>query len=145
MVVHQIESKEQLEAAIEKYKVVVIECYVELSVICRLMAAFNRRMSREHPKAYYVNFDVDKIPEIRQSLRIRTTPSFIIFKDGKRVGQLVGFNPRGLEIAVSAALIGIEKPSSNLLYPKYSPTKAPTNAKVAMSNYLPPKSTAIQI
>ncbi|RKF60403.1 putative cop c 2-like protein [Erysiphe neolycopersici] len=104
-------------------------------MISRLMGAFARRMSRDHPKAYYVKFDVENIREIRQSLRIRSTPSFIIFKDGVRVGEIVGFNPRGLEMAICAALIGIETPSSNFLVPKYPPVKTPANLKVAISNY----------
>ncbi|POS87441.1 hypothetical protein EPUL_003171 [Erysiphe pulchra] len=103
-------------------------------------------MSREHPKAYYINFDVEKLPEIRQSLKMRTTPSFIIFRDGVRVGEIAGLNPRGLEMAVSTALVGIEVPSSNHFFlPKYPPVKAPANLKVAISNYLPPIPTAIQI
>ncbi|KAI6247647.1 Thioredoxin-1 [Erysiphe necator] len=144
MVVNHIKSKAQFEAAVRKYRVVVVEGCAELSILSRLMAAFNRRMSREHPKAYYLNFDVDQVPEIRHALKMRTTPSYTIFRDGLRVGDIVGLNPRGLEMTIAAALVGIETPSPSFAFTNYPSVKAPGSKKKTLSNYQSPKFTAVQ-
>lgn len=42
---------------------------------------------------HFVQFDVDQLPELTQELGVRAMPTFMIFKDGKKVEELVGANP----------------------------------------------------
>jgi thioredoxin 1 len=47
-----------------------------------------------------MKLDVDEFPEIAQELGIRAMPTFVIFKDGERVGEVVGVNPPALKAAI---------------------------------------------
>lgn len=45
---------------------------------------------------HFLKFDVDEIPELTQELGIRAMPTFFVFKDGEKAGDLVGANPTAL-------------------------------------------------
>jgi hypothetical protein len=44
-------------------------------------------------KIYFAKFDVDALPELAQELGIRAMPTFVVFKDGDKVGEHMGGNP----------------------------------------------------
>ena len=60
------------------------------------------RFSDEFPGAHFVKVDVDEVPDVAQELGIRAMPTFLIFKNGEKVEEIVGANPKAL-------LAGIEK------------------------------------
>lgn len=58
------------------------------------------RYSDEYPNVHFINLDVDKVPDVAQELGIRAMPTFIIFKGGEKVGEVVGANPPALKAAI---------------------------------------------
>jgi thioredoxin 1 len=46
---------------------------------------------------------VDEVPDLAQELGIRAMPTFIIFKNGEKVGEIIGANPRELKQAIGKA------------------------------------------
>ena len=58
------------------------------------------RFSEEFTKAAFYKLDVDDVPEVAQELGIRAMPTFLIFKDGQKVGEVVGANPAALKTAI---------------------------------------------
>lgn len=44
-------------------------------------------------KVHFVKFDVDELPELSQELGIRAMPTFLFYKDGQKVDEMVGANP----------------------------------------------------
>ena len=58
------------------------------------------RFSETHSDASFVKIDVDESPEIAQELGIRAMPTFVIFKNGQKVKEVVGANPKALEAAI---------------------------------------------
>jgi len=46
--------------------------------------------------------DVDELSELAQEYGIRAMPTFLIFKDGEKVDELVGANPAKLEEKIRA-------------------------------------------
>lgn len=63
-----------------------------------------RRYSDEYPSVHFIKLDVDEIPDVAQELGIRAMPTFLIFKDGEKVGEVVGANPPALRAAIEKAV-----------------------------------------
>lgn len=60
------------------------------------MKYINDRASEEaefKDKVHFVKFDVDELPELSQELGIRAMPTFLFYKDGQKVDEMVGANP----------------------------------------------------
>ena len=53
---------------------------------------------------FFAKIDVDELPELSQELGIRAMPTFMLFKDGEKVGEVVGANPVALETAIKKNL-----------------------------------------
>ena len=53
--------------------------------------------SQKYSDANYLKVDVDELPDLAQQYGIRAMPTFMIFKDGKKVDELIGANPAKLE------------------------------------------------
>jgi thioredoxin 1 len=62
------------------------------------------RFSDEFPGAHFVKLDVDEVPDVAQELGIRAMPTFLIFKDGEKAGEVVGANKVALEAAIKEAV-----------------------------------------
>jgi hypothetical protein len=56
------------------------------------------RFSNNYTDARFYN--VDEVPEVAQEQSVRAMPTFLLFKDGKQVGEVVGANPVALEAAI---------------------------------------------
>ncbi len=54
-------------------------------------------MSNTYPSARFYKIDVDELPEVAQELGVRAMPTFMVFKDGEKVGEVVGANRQALE------------------------------------------------
>jgi thioredoxin 1 len=54
------------------------------------------RFSEQFPDIHFVKIDVDELPSVAQDLGIRAMPTFIIFKDGEKVSEIVGANPKAI-------------------------------------------------
>lgn len=58
------------------------------------------RFSDLYPSAYFIKVDVDDVPDVAQEVGVRAMPTFIIFKNGEKVGEVVGANPPALKAAI---------------------------------------------
>lgn len=48
----------------------------------------------------FYKIDVDELPDVAQELGIRAMPTFLVFKDGEKVGEVVGANPNAIKAAI---------------------------------------------
>jgi thioredoxin-like negative regulator of GroEL len=62
------------------------------------------RFSDQYTDARFYKLDVDEVPEVAQELSVRAMPTFMLFKDGEKVGEVVGANPSALENAIKSHL-----------------------------------------
>jgi thiol-disulfide isomerase/thioredoxin len=58
------------------------------------------RFSDKFTNARFYKLDVDDVPDVAQELGIRAMPTFLLFKDGEKVAEVVGANPKALEAAI---------------------------------------------
>lgn len=52
----------------------------------------------------FAKIDVDAVPDVAAELGIRAMPTFLLFKDGKKVDEMLGANPQGLQGLVQKAV-----------------------------------------
>ena len=62
------------------------------------------RFSDEFPGAYFVKLDVDEVSDVAQELGIRAMPTFLIFKNGEKIQEVVGANPKALLAGIQEAV-----------------------------------------
>lgn len=58
-------------------------------------------LSEKFPSITFVKVDVDQAGEIAQNMQISAMPTFVFFKDGKKVTTVVGADPTQLEAALA--------------------------------------------
>lgn len=57
-----------------------------------------------YPEARFYKVDVDEVPDVAQELGVRAMPTFLLFKNGEKVAEVVGANPPALNAAIKANL-----------------------------------------
>ena len=60
------------------------------------------RFSNTYPHVRFYKLDVDEVPDVAQELGIRAMPTFLLFKNGDKVAEVVGANPKALEAAIKS-------------------------------------------
>ncbi|KAM5347930.1 hypothetical protein ACJ41O_007754 [Fusarium nematophilum] len=81
-------------------KAVLVDCFATWCGPCKAISPILSKLSDEpalNEKIEFVKFDVDQLPDLSGELEVRAMPTFFIFKDGKKVDQLVGANPPALQ------------------------------------------------
>lgn len=72
---------------------------------CRVISPIFEQLS-DHSEFSSVKFykvDVDEQPDISQEVGIRAMPTFLFFKDGIKIGEVVGANPGELRKLIEQA------------------------------------------
>ena len=57
-------------------------------------------MSNAFPAASFYKLDVDELPDVAQELGVRAMPTFMVFRNGEKVGEIVGANQAALQALV---------------------------------------------
>jgi thioredoxin 1 len=100
MGVHTVNSKAEFDAAIKENDVVVLDAYATWCGPCKVIAPQVVKFSNEYTSAHFLKLDVDEVPDVAQELGIRAMPTFLIFKGGEKVQEIVGANPKALLAAI---------------------------------------------
>ncbi|KAF8971854.1 putative thioredoxin [Flammula alnicola] len=105
MVVKALNSLEEFKTAINSGKPVVIDFWATWCGPCRVISPIFEKFSNEpdYQNVDYYKVDVDEQPEISQEVGIRAMPTFLLFKDGNKIGDVVGAVPPKLEALVKQA------------------------------------------
>jgi len=98
--VHQIATKVEWNAAVEEKGLVVLDAFATWCGPCKVIAPQVVKFAKQYSSARFYKLDVDDVPEVAQELGIRAMPTFLLFKDGEKVGEVVGANPKALEAAI---------------------------------------------
>jgi len=102
--VHNLMSKGDWEAAVKEPGVLVLDCFATWCGPCKVIAPQVVKFSEKYANARFYKLDVDDVPDVAQELGIRAMPTFLLFKDGEKVGEVVGANPKALEAAIEKAV-----------------------------------------
>merc|ERR1712029_1232000 len=105
--VHNLQSKSDFDTALEvKDSLLVLDCFATWCCPCKVIAPQVVKFAQQYTDARFYKIDVDEVPDVAQELGIRAMPTFLLFKNGEKIGEVVGANPKALETAIKANLDG---------------------------------------
>ncbi|MBO1764817.1 thioredoxin [Escherichia coli] len=101
--VHNLLNKTDFEAAVnDKETLMVLDCFATWCGPCKVIAPQVVKLSEKYPNARFFKLDVDEVPDVAQELGIRAMPTFLLFKGGDKISEVVGANPKALEAAIQS-------------------------------------------
>lgn len=95
-----IRSKSDYTTALADPSLMIIDCMATWCAPCKVIAPQIVKLSNTYPAARFYKLDVDEVPDVAQELGVRAMPTFVIFKGGEKVGEVVGAQVKPLEAAV---------------------------------------------
>ncbi|KAL1954378.1 hypothetical protein VTO42DRAFT_1244 [Malbranchea cinnamomea] len=90
----------KIKTASNNPKLVVIDCFATWCGPCKAIAPKIEEYSEKYPDVAFYKVDVDEVPDVAQELGVRAMPTFIFFKDGQKVDEVLGAVPPAIEAAV---------------------------------------------
>ncbi|HHO76200.1 MAG TPA: thioredoxin [Deltaproteobacteria bacterium] len=83
-----------LDEAIAKYPFIIVDCWAEWCGPCKMLGPIIENLAKKHQGSIvFAKLDVDSNPQTSSKHGIRSIPNLLIFKDGKKVGDIVGAMP----------------------------------------------------
>ncbi|TKA76130.1 Thioredoxin [Friedmanniomyces simplex] len=99
--VHDLKNKAEFDEALAtKDTLMVLDCFATWCGPCKVIAPTVVKFSDTYADARFYKIDVDEVPDVAQELSVRAMPTFLLFKNGEKVGEVVGANPVALESAI---------------------------------------------
>jgi len=101
--VHNLQSKSAFDdARNDKETLMVLDCFATWCGPCKVIAPQVVKLSEKYPNARFFKLDVDEVADVAKELGIRAMPTFILFKGGDKIAEVVGANPKALEAAIES-------------------------------------------
>lgn len=104
MGVHNLEKKEAFTEAIEKPDLTVVDFFATWCGPCKAIAPKIVEYSQEYEQVHFYKVDVDELPDVAQEMGVSAMPTFMLFKAGNKVAEIVGANSKAIEAAIKANL-----------------------------------------
>lgn len=92
-----IQSFADFKSLIASDKPVVIDFWATWCGPCRVISPIFATLSEKYTNVAFFKVDIDEQPEIAQEVGIRAMPTFVVFKNGEKIDELVGASPPKLE------------------------------------------------
>lgn len=63
---------------------------------CRMVAPIVEELAEDYDgRVKFVKLNTDENPMVAGQYGIRSIPTLLVFKDGEKVGEIIGFRPKG--------------------------------------------------
>ena len=101
--VNPIHSKVSFDTSVvegSKSNLVVLDCFATWCGPCKVIAPVIVKMSEQYQNVSFYKIDVDEVSDVAQELGIRAMPTFLFYKNGEKVDEVVGANSKAIEAAV---------------------------------------------
>lgn len=98
-----ISSKAQFDELIKGEKPVAIDFWATWCGPCRFISPEFEKLSEQYDGIEFYKLDVDDVEDVAQEVGIRAMPTFMVFKNGERVDELIGAEPKKLGAMIAKA------------------------------------------
>jgi thioredoxin len=88
-------TERNFDQAVQKYPMLVVDCWAEWCAPCRMVAPVIEELARDYQgQIVFGKLDVDHNREVAGRYQIMSIPTLLVFKEGRLVGTKVGALPR---------------------------------------------------
>jgi len=101
--VSSVTSMTEFKKFISEDKVTVVDFFATWCGPCKQIAPFVEKLSKEFDKNNFLKVDVDEVSDVAAEVGVRAMPTFMVFRNGEKVAEVVGANPAALKAAVKKA------------------------------------------
>lgn len=87
-------SDDDIDKAVAKYPFIIVDCWAEWCGPCRMLGPIIESLAKKHQgDIVFAKLDVENNPQTASKYGIRSIPNLIVFKNGQKVGDIVGAMP----------------------------------------------------
>ncbi|EMD32666.1 hypothetical protein CERSUDRAFT_118691 [Gelatoporia subvermispora B] len=101
--VKAVASFEEFKQIINSDKVAIFDFWATWCGPCRVISPIFEKLASQVEGVEFYKVDVDEQGEISQEVGVRAMPTFIAFKGGNKIGEVVGANPAKLQELIQNA------------------------------------------
>ncbi|KAF3936330.1 Thioredoxin-1 [Dactylella cylindrospora] len=101
--VQEVKSLTEFNEFKKQEKVTVVDFYATWCGPCKQISPFVEKLSKEYEDTNFVKIDVDEVSDVAAECGVRAMPTFMIFRNDEKVGEVIGANPAALKAAVLSA------------------------------------------
>jgi thioredoxin len=85
-------TKQNAQSIIEKSKesIVIIDFYADWCAPCKQMAPIFEQVSEKYKNYVFAKANIEHVQELMQEFGVMNLPSFVVIKNGKKIGTIVG-------------------------------------------------------
>jgi len=87
-------SDEEFDEFVGKNQKVVVDCYADWCMPCRMVSPIIEELAREMDGVAFAKLNVDYNQNVAMRYGIMSIPTILLFKDGKLVDQVIGAMPK---------------------------------------------------
>jgi thioredoxin 1 len=88
---------ENFHDAVAHYPLLVVDCWAGWCAPCHMIAPVIEELAKDYKgKMVFGKVDADADPAVLQEFGIMSIPTLLVFKNGKKVDQLIGAMPKAM-------------------------------------------------
>jgi len=88
---------DNINEAVAKYPFLLVDCWAEWCGPCKMMEPVLEKLAKEYQgDIVFAKLDVDGNNSTAIRFGIRSIPDILVFKDGEKVGDIIGAMPENL-------------------------------------------------
>lgn len=81
------------------HRLVIVDFWSQECAPCRMLKPKFEALAAQYPQIRSVSVDVEEARDVLREERVRALPTFVMYRGGERVGELVGPTPAALAAA----------------------------------------------
>lgn len=90
-------NKENFEEVIKNNEKIIVDFWAGWCMPCKIMSPIFENLAKKYQnQIVFAKVNVDEEPQIAEKFQIMSIPAFIVFKNGNKVGEIIGAMPENI-------------------------------------------------